>query len=270
MKNLVWLCDIRSAKPAEAAAIYAKHGWAVFPCIGKQPATKTGFKSASTELERIGDWWERNPSANIGWSLPTDWFALDVDPRHDGDKSLAELYAKHRDQVPFTLEALTGSGGRHLIFRMPEGVELRQGAGFLPGLDTRRGGRGYLLVAPSIHPDTKGAYEWRVAVEPQLPPAWLVELIRVPVAKPRERFDPGTLPVRELDKRSKYARAVLRGVCDDVRAAGKGQRNDTLNKAWFRIAGFRDAISKQEAQDALLAAALDCGLSEREALMVLR
>lgn len=267
---MLWLCNIRGESTAKAAAIYAANGWDVFPCVEKRPANEGGFKNATSNPERIGDWWKQFPKANIGWSLPTNWFALDVDPRHDGDKSLAELYAQHRDEVPFTLEALTGSGGRHLIFRIPEGVEIRQRAGFRPGLDTRLGGRGYLLVAPSVHPDTKGAYEWRVAVEPQLPPSWLVELVRVPAVKPREAFDVGTLPVRELDKRVRYARAVLRGVCDDVRAAGKGQRNDTLNKAWYRIGGFRDAIDKREAQEALLSAALECGLSEREALTVLR
>lgn len=269
MKNLLWLCDIRDEKPAKAAEVYAANGWQIFPCIGKQPATKTGFSASSADPERIADWWSRMPSANIGWSLPADWFALDVDPRHDGDKSLAELYAANRDQIPFTLEARTGSGGRHLIFRNPVGVEIRQGANFKPGLDTRRGGKGYLLVAPSVHPETKGVYEWTVLVEPQAPPPWLVDLVRVPMAAPRVAYVP-TTSVAEMDKRQRYARAALRGLCEEVRQAGKGQRNDTLNRAWYRIGSFRDAIEKAEAREALFSAALDCGLSEREAAMVLR
>lgn len=269
MKNLIWLCYAKGAKPIDAAKLYAKNGWQVFPCVGKHPATKTGFKAASSDLDRVVDWWAEHHSANIGWSLPPEWFALDVDPRHGGDKSLAELYAQHRDQIPFTLEARTGSGGKHMIFRVPLGIEIRQGANFRPGLDTRLGGRGYLLIAPSVHPDTKAAYEWTALVEPQDPPAWLVELVRVPKAPPREVYVP-TTSTAEMDKRQRYARAVLRGVCEDVRGAGKGQRNDTLNKAWFRIGQYRDAIDKREAREALLTAALEAGLSEREAMTVLR
>jgi len=269
VKNLLWLCEIRGEKPATVAPLYGKQGWQIFPCIGKQPAIASGFKSASADPDRIAEWWTRWPAANIGWSLPADWFALDVDPRHDGDKSLAELYAANREHIPFTLEARTGSGGQHLIFRVPAGVEIRQGANFKPGLDTRLGGRGYLLIAPSVHPDTKAAYEWTSLVEPQDPPAWLVDLVRVPKAPPRVAYVP-TTSTAEMDKRTRYARAVLKGVCDDVRAAGKGQRNDLLNKAWFRVGQYRDAIDKAEARDALMSAALDCGLSEREAAMVLR
>jgi hypothetical protein len=271
MKNLLWLTSFRGESPATVAQIYGINGWQIFPCIGKQPATRTGFNAASADPDQIADWWRQFPEANIGWSLPKGWFALDVDPRHGGDESLAAIYAQNRDAVPFTLEARTGSGGRHLIFRVPDGIEIRQGANFRPGLDTRLGGRGYLLIAPSVHPETKAAYEWTVLVEPQAPPRWLVDLVRVPLAKPRETIaNVGSLPVAEMDKRQRYARAVLSGLCEEVRRAGKGQRNDTLNRAWYRIGSFRDAISKAEAREALLSAALDCGLSERESAMVLR
>ena len=39
---------------------------------------------------------------------------LDIDPRHDGDSSLAELERDH--EFPSTWRVLTGGGGEHIIF----------------------------------------------------------------------------------------------------------------------------------------------------------
>ncbi len=158
--------------PAEGAALYASLGWQVFPCKGKQPITSDGFKGASADPAKVATWWQANPTANVGWALPAGWFALDVDPRHGGDASLLALQREH-EPLPWTLRAHTGGGGEHWIYRVPAGVEIRQMAGFRPGLDTRLGGRGYLLVCPSVHPETGKPYRWYATVEPTEPPAWL-------------------------------------------------------------------------------------------------
>src|SRR5699024_2980926 len=56
----------------------------VFPCIpgGKQPATRHGYKDATTNTTLINDWWTTNPNYNIG--LPTgkkfDVFDIDGPP----------------------------------------------------------------------------------------------------------------------------------------------------------------------------------------------
>lgn len=254
---------------ADGAAMYARLGWQVFPCAGKQPITSDGFKGASADPERVSAMWQANPTANVGWAVPVGWFALDVDPRHGGDVSLRELEREH-EPLPWTLRAKTGGGGEHWIYRVPAGVEIRQMAGFRPGLDTRLGGRGYLLVSPSVHPETKQPYRWYAEVEPTDPPAWLVDIVRAPPAPPpRAPYVPPTAS-REMDKRRRYALAALKGCADDVRASAKGGRNDALNKAWFRMAQLRDVIGEQEARDALLDAALTVGLSENEARKVLR
>lgn len=254
---------------ATGASMYAALGWSVFPCAGKQPLTPDGFKGASALPGGVEAMWQAHPQANVGWALPTGWFALDVDPRHGGDVSLLELQREH-EPLPWTLRAKTGGGGEHWIYRVPAGVEIRQMAGFRPGLDTRLGGRGYLLVAPSIHPETRQPYRWYVEVEPTEPPAWLIEIIRAPPAPaPRAPYVPPSSS-READGQRRYALAALKGCADAVRNAGKGQRNNELNKAWFRMAQLRGAISRGEVEDALLDAALAVGLTEREARAVMR
>ena len=60
-----------------------------------------------------------------------------VDPKNGGDVSLDTLISKY-GKLPNTVEALTGGGGRHLLFTMPEGITINNTAGHLgPGLDTR-------------------------------------------------------------------------------------------------------------------------------------
>jgi hypothetical protein len=38
---------------------------------------------------------------------------LDIDPRHGGEESLAQLVSDVGERLPNTLEAITGGGGRH-------------------------------------------------------------------------------------------------------------------------------------------------------------
>ena len=67
----------------------------VFPCQpkGKTPLTANGFKDATTDLQQIRIWLSKTPQANIG--IPTGrrsgFDALDIDYRHGGKDSLAEL-----------------------------------------------------------------------------------------------------------------------------------------------------------------------------------
>jgi hypothetical protein len=253
---------------ADGAAMYAANGWAVFPCAGKSPVTSDGFKGASALPGAVEAMWQAHPQANVGWALPIGWFALDVDPRHGGDMSLLALQREH-EPLPWTLRAHTGGGGEHWIYRVPAGVELRQMAGFRPGLDTRLGGRGYLLVAPSVHPETKQPYRWHVCVEPTDPPAWLVEIIRAPKVEPRPAYVPPTASA-EADRQRRYALAALKGCAEAVRNAGEGQRNNELNKAWYRMAQLRGAVDRAEVEAALMDAAITVGLTEREARAVMR
>lgn len=162
-----------------AAQTYVAHGWPVFPLKpkGKEPLTQHGYKDATIDGHLVENWLKRWPNANVG--LPTGRksgiIVLDVDPRNGGDESLAALEAQH-GPLPRTVEARTGSGGRHLLFRHPGG-EVRCSAGQLgPGLDIKGDG-GYVVISPSVHPNGN-RYEW---IHPPFnsmpladPPAWLL------------------------------------------------------------------------------------------------
>ena len=154
---------------------YASRGWAVLPCrpSGKEPAIRGGFKAATTEKRAIVAAWTGQSAANVGIATGamSGLVVLDVDPRNEGDASLAELERIH-GPLPITATVETGGGGRHFYFAAPEGA-VRSGV-LADGLDIKADG-GYVIAPPSVHPDG-GVYRW--ANGPTVPlapcPEWIL------------------------------------------------------------------------------------------------
>lgn len=165
---------------AEAAAWYASHGLAVFPCRpgAKEPLLAGGFHAATTQLEQIRRWWRRWPEANIGLATGcvNNLVVLDIDPRNGGDETLEAWIARY-GRWPETAEAVTGGGGRHVIFRYVTGLKCGPIA---PGVDLKTDG-GYIIVAPSVHP-SGNPYRWdglegaEALARLAAPPGWLLRL----------------------------------------------------------------------------------------------
>jgi hypothetical protein len=139
-----------------------------------------GLTDASTDEATIRNWFDGKPY-NIGICTGngSDLFALDRDDRDGGDKSLADLEAKH-SSLPKTLTQLTGNGV-HYLFKMPAGRDIRNSAKKLAaGLDIRGTG-GYIVAAPSIHENGR-TYTWENCNHPTSDmiapaPQWLLDLI---------------------------------------------------------------------------------------------
>lgn len=194
-----------------AALQLAAAGWPVFPLTGKVPTIPSahpqgdplrgsckgecgrdghGMIDATTDPDRIGQWWSTWPGANVGVRPPQNVMVLDVDPRHDGDRSLDALQAAH-GPLPVTLTAVSGrgDGGAHRYYRRPVGKISARGLG--PGIDLKTCS-GYVVAPPSVHPDTGRAYAW---VDPDAPvadpPAWLVEVLRPAPPTPAPPRRPG-------------------------------------------------------------------------------
>ena len=150
---------------------------------GKHPRTQHGLKDASTDIEIIHRWWRRWPDSNIGivTGAASGFIVLDVDPRNGGDMALGELLAEH-DPLPETAEAITGGGGRHILFRHPGGMVRNDNQGKLgSGLDVKGDG-GFIVAVPSLDASGK-RYEWETSSGPaDIPladcPAWLIERLR--------------------------------------------------------------------------------------------
>ncbi len=174
----------------EAALHYAQQGIPVFPVRGKIPYANTrGFYDATTDPDLIGWWWRRWPDANL--AVPTGrasgWVAIDIDGRHGGFTSLTVLKALlsqqgedvhhvHLPALPATRVARTGSG-LHLIYQAPSSV-LRNHVRCvgLDGIDLRGEG-GYIVVAPSLHPNGR-RYSWSQDMAPAPFPSRLLALLQ--------------------------------------------------------------------------------------------
>jgi putative DNA primase/helicase len=144
---------------------------------GKHPRTKNGVKDATTDEKRVRQWWEMWKDANIGVATGKEagFFALDVDPRKDGDKALGSLERKH-GKLPETRTADTGGGGAHYLFKYPDFPVKNSTGGLGPGLDIKGEG-GAIVVAPSLHASGK-RYRWRNDAPIAEAPGWFLRLLQ--------------------------------------------------------------------------------------------
>lgn len=162
---------------------YAKLGLLVFTLLprSKNPyGGSHGVNDATKHCGRIRHWWTQTPDANVAirTGACSGIFAIDVDPRHGGDKTLAALEAKH-GALPETVTARTGGGGRHLLFKHPGWRVKNNNSGKVGhGIDVKGDG-GYIVAPPSIH-ETGVEYQWERApadVPVAEAPPWLLNLV---------------------------------------------------------------------------------------------
>lgn len=178
-----------------------KHGVRVFRChgiytggactcnkdcgksAGKHPHTEHGFKDATTDWATIQDWYKGVKPFNVGINPDNYWFAMDVDPRNGGDKTLASWEAEH-GKLPKTPKVRSGSKepGWHFYFKvrdvvLPGNVASLDSAS-LPGIEIKHT-KGYVIAPPSNHKDGN-QYTWEVGLD-ECPmaqcPEWLWNIV---------------------------------------------------------------------------------------------
>ena len=227
----------KNSIPELAAALnYSALGWAVFPiptivdgkCTcsrganckspAKHPLHNDWQEEATSDSKVTERWFSRRPTPNIGIATgtPSGFFVLDV----DGDEGAAEVARQEgrHGPLPRTVESITGGGGRHLFFQLPD-FEVGNHTRFLPGLDIR--GNGGLIVAPPSNHLSGSRYAWRVAPGkvPIAPaPAWLLEELRKRIKVPRS------------SRTAEWRKLVHEGV-------EEGGRNDAIVKLSGKLLG---------------------------------
>lgn len=157
-------------KLLEAALKYAtKYGWAVFPCSQKtkKPLTPHGCKDAKKTAGPIKAWWKKYPDASIGVATGSISNLMVIDLDVDEEKGLdgvheMTLWEREHGDLPETARVITGRGGVHLYYSY-DGITQSNRAGILEGIDVRGEG-GYVIAAPSIHPNGT-LYEWEFSPE---------------------------------------------------------------------------------------------------------
>jgi Bifunctional DNA primase/polymerase, N-terminal len=248
--------------PLNCALAYCQAGWSVIPCrvIGKRALVRwRPWQQTPPDPEQLRIWWRRWPRANVAFicGRVSGVVVVDVDPRHGGDRALAEL-ERERGDLPWRAVIETPSGGRHLYFQHPGGRIHNSASRIGIGLDIRADG-GIALLPPSRRHD--GEYRWELGGPgsvPELPAAW-VELLRPPpkraVAATRTALEAAQPPDGSRDP------ARLAGLVRAVRQAPEGRRNAMLYWAGCRMA---EAGTPEGWRESLEQAAADAGLDAAE------
>lgn len=151
----------------QAALDYIDAGLAIIPlkAQSKAPATKHGLNDWSVDAEGAKEYFEDNPTANIGivCGQPSHGvIVIDLDD-HEGVNGIESLrdWETANGKLPETVTALTGSGGKHLLYKCHSGVQPSVNKAL--GVDIRGDGS-YIVAPPSIHPNGE-VYEWIVSLD---------------------------------------------------------------------------------------------------------
>lgn len=153
-----------------AALQYVSRGWPVFPLKPREkvPATRNGFKDATTDPDAVTRWWTTNPEYNIGLPTGIMFDVIDIDPANGGVVSFSNLLMGNTEgdnkfrSVPIHGVVTTSGGGIHL-YREPSG----QGnyAGIRTGIDYRGKG-GYVCAPPSTLGRVGRSWRWTCVPSP--------------------------------------------------------------------------------------------------------
>ncbi len=106
------------------ALYYASLGLAVFPLKPKDkaPATSNGCKGATTNVNQIKKWWDKNSDYNIGIAtgkISGGLVVIDLDEDDEKGKHGYETlkdWQKENGDLPETWQSITGRGGYHLFY----------------------------------------------------------------------------------------------------------------------------------------------------------
>ncbi|MFI5635101.1 bifunctional DNA primase/polymerase [Streptomyces sp. NPDC051664] len=270
------------ARLLRAALDAAERGWSVFPLRpgDKRPAVTEWECRATTDRERIRRCWTyapynvgiaTGPSGLVVVDLDTSKGANDVPPvewAEGGVRDGADVFRMLREQhdeslfAPDTFGVGTASGGSHLYFAAPAGVELRNSAGKLGWkVDTRAGG-GYVVGPGSVinnHP-----YEITRNVPVVVLPDWLTDLLRPAPLPPQKRV----IVDLSTDRRGKWLRSAVNGELERVTGSGPHRHNNALYVAAVALGQLvaGGELGEAEVTGWLTAAALQVGQDQREAL----
>jgi hypothetical protein len=153
------------------ALAYARNGWPVFPCLPGQkvPATRHGYRDATTDQQQITDWFGRGASWNLAIATGTPGpDVLDVDQHGPAGNGYPAFNRLRRAGLVDGAAAYvrTPAGGMHAYFtgsgqhngRLPRHhLDFRSHGGYILAPPSQINGKPYYVLA---RPGGHGALDW--------------------------------------------------------------------------------------------------------------
>lgn len=157
----------------KTATMYAIKGFSVLPVSkDKKPLIKFANKPPLSPYE-VAQFYQQHPAANV--ALKTDKFlVIDIDTKEQhGNDGFKSVNALPREWLPDTLTQTTASGGKHLFYAKPTGMQdVPQKIAFKAGIDVKANHNNYVVVAPSV------GYHWNNKKDMMPAPKELIEAIK--------------------------------------------------------------------------------------------
>jgi hypothetical protein len=222
---------------ATAAEAYARLDLPIIPLAGKIPAVRQWQQFVANAVNlRL---WVGERRCNVGLRTGESGYVV-----VDTDTEEAERWV--REHLPETpLKARSGGGSTHRYYAAPPRKEIRNAQGWrgIRGLDVRGQG-GYIVLPPSVHPETGERYRWLTGFAlpaglPRFSPAWVYRRTRQRVTE---------LIAGDIELRTRRARAYLARIEGAV--SGQGGHDRTFRVACLLTQRF--GLSFAEAWPLLL------------------
>lgn len=263
--------DSLSVTPMNNTAVaidWASRNFAIFPVRdwgdGDGPKPIKDFPNrASANYDQVAEWWRRWPDAAVGLLCGerNGISVLDIDRKKgkDGFASLATRGFPDIEQMS-PCRARSKSRGSHLFFRYEP--RLINSAGVIgEGLDVRTTGA-FVIAAGSIVGEGRYSRDGEPLGSVDLPP--FPETLIPEPAPDRPTAEPLADATQE---QREWAADYLRNLSDELAALAEGNRNPTLNAMamWAGGAGAHGFLTHEQAEDALVEAAIQAGLPKRSA-----
>lgn len=276
MAKRLYLPDVTGMTLLNAALAYVAAGWFVFPIRPgtKRPAVDDWDENSSCDPDQIEAWWAENPRYGIALHVGRSGaVAFDFDAL-----ALAVIVDAGRPDIADALTSAVGVNGTrkpeisseraHYLFACKPG-EFSNSAGDFNQWGEVRGKNGYIVVAPTPHPDadTKDGLYWQIRTGELTP---VPDVLRAVLAAPGKVAEPLSFDDFETwldddvigDEKhcgSKGCKHSITGLIAkfNAKVADGASRHDTMTHdvgPW----GFREAIAgcyrKRAVRDALVKA----------------
>lgn len=224
----------------ELAQALARRGWFVFPCgSDKKPLCKWTHDS-TLNSSAIDEYFFDQPGRLIGIDCKRSGiFAVDIDRKHGVDGLATwESWLIGNESIQDCPTQSTPSGGIHLVFTWPDGLEIPNAVGIGPGIDLRS--KGYICTGDN--------YTWTkpYTITPPTPPDWLIQRIKsykAPTTAPEAPKKP--VAQRITQKPGKSTPNAEKWLQDALQRARPGNRNDV--GFWLACQLRDNGISEDEA-----------------------
>lgn len=237
---------ISSSLVLDYAKKYINAGFSVHPCRGKIPKISR-WQEKTLTLSEFKSYYKEGDNIGVVMGQKSLMVCVDIDPKNGG----LDWYNALKDDLGNPLVEVTGSGGLHLYYKYPIGVDsIQSKLSFVPGVDILADGGKQVVTAPSIH-DCGGEYvinDFYTLLDvydyADTFPTWLLKSLSTGKYLPKQSFEIPTLSSESL----------------------------AINLAIDRIKDFPPAIQGRAGDTQTFKAASllwDLGLTHKEALNVL-